>query len=79
MGISIKNVKVESLIRDYAHAEGLGVTEAVEKAIRVASEINRRELNQQVVREAAERYLDIASRGWTSADAGWVRDELHER
>ena len=79
MGISIKNAEVESLIRDYARAEGLGVTEAVAKAIRVARETERCERNRNVVREAGELYLDIASRGWSSDDAQWSRDDLHKR
>jgi hypothetical protein len=79
MGISIKNEKVESLIRDYAQAEGLGVTEAVGKAIRVAREVERHERKQNAVREAAALYLHIASRGWSSDDENWSREELHER
>lgn len=79
MGISIKNDDVERLVRDYADAEGLGVTDAVAQAIRTARRAERVERGEAVRRAAMERYLEIAERGWKSDDEGWTRDELHER
>ena len=79
MGISIKNDDVERLVREYASAEGLGVTEAVAHAVRTARRIERRERSERVRREAVARYLEIAKRGWSSDGTGWTRDELHER
>jgi len=79
MGISIKNERVEQLVRDYARAEGLGVTEAIAHAIRTARTIERREGAESPRREAASRYLRIAEHGWTSQESGWSRDELHDR
>ena len=79
MGISIKNVEVEKLVRHYADATGLGVTEAVAHAVRTASEIERRERAEKTKREAVQRFLEIAAEGWTSSGERWTRDELHER
>ncbi len=79
MGISIKNEEVERPVRDYASAEGLGVTEAVAQAVRTASQIERRERSEAIREAAIARYLEIADRGWTSDGSGWTRDELHDR
>ena len=79
MGISIKNDDVERLVRDYADAEGLGVTDAVAHAIRTARRVGRVERVEAVRRAAVERYLEITERGWKSDGDGWTRDELHER
>jgi len=79
MGISIKNDAVEQLLRGYARAEGLGVTEAVERAVRIASEVSRVERSEQVRKDALLRLQEIAAMGWRSTKERWTRDELHER
>ena len=70
---------VERLVRDYADAEGPGVTDAVAHAIRTARRLERVERGEAMRRAAAERYLETAKRGWESEDDGWTRDELHDR
>ena len=72
------NDAVERLVREYASAEGLGVTEAVAHAVRTARRLEWRERDERARREAAARYLEIAGRGWAS-DGTWTREELHER
>ena len=79
MGLSIKNEDVERLVREYADASGMGVTDAVAHAIRTASAIERRERAERIKREATQRFLDIAAKGWTSDDTSWTRDEMHDR
>ena len=79
MGISIKNEAVERLLREYASAEGLGVTEAVERAVRVAARVERVERTEEIRRQALERLREIGDMGWESSGERWTRDELHER
>ena len=79
MGISIKNDEVERLLRGYARAAGIGVTEAVERAVRIASEVERVERTERVREEALARLHNLAGRGWRSSGERWTRDELHDR
>ena len=79
MGISIKNEAVERLLREYASAEGLGVTEAVERAVRVAARVDRVERTEEIRRQALERLREIGDMGWESSGERWTRDEPHER
>jgi len=79
MGISIKNDEVERLLRRYADAAGVGVTEAVERAVRIASQVERVERTERVREEALARLHELARKGWKSSGERWTRDELHER
>lgn len=79
MGISIKNDEVERLVRAYAESSNLGVTQAVEKAVRIASAVERVERSERIRREAFDRFREISEMGWSSDDRSWSRDDLHER
>ncbi len=78
MGLSIKNEEVESLVRRYANAQGIGVTEAIARAVQIAEQTERVEKTEFARRQAMERLLKIGGQGWAS-DSPWTRDELHTR
>jgi len=78
MGLSIKNSEVESLVREYANSEGIGVTEAIARAVRIAQQTERVEKSDFTHKQAVKQFLKIAKKGWTSTDR-WDRDELHVR
>ena len=78
MGLSIKNEDVESLVLDYANRHGIGVTEAISQALRIAQQTERVEKTDFARKQAVKRFLSIARRGWKSTDQ-WDRDELHVR
>jgi len=78
MGLSIKNNDVEVLVRAYAKGQGIGVTEAIARAVRIAQHSERVEKTELTRKQAVKRFLKIAKRGWKSTDQ-WDRDEMHTR
>jgi len=69
---------VESLVRQYADEQGLGVTEAIAQAVEIARQTERIERSENTCEAALKRYIEIANRGWKSTES-WDREELHQR
>lgn len=79
MGISIKNRKVEAMLRQFAERHDLGLTEAIERALEIASDVERVEASERVKHDALERFLEAARASTAKSDRPWTREELHER
>jgi len=76
MGINIKNDEAEEMLRAFAAEEGVGLTEAIKRAIKGARKLRSAELcGPEAYKAMLER---LNAQGFIS-DRKATRKEMHER